>query len=89
MSVLSLAGDRADLAAPVEGREDSGAAADGVWGAPAVADAGWGSEASGPSKPAWSRRPVLTPCLTPFPQADVVCMVYDVSEEATIEKVRV
>ena len=31
----------------------------------------------------WSRR-----ASPPFPQANVVCVVYDVSEEATIEKVR-
>lgn len=31
---------------------------------------------------------MVTPRPPPFLQANVVCMVYDVSEEATIEKVR-
>lgn len=35
------------------------------------------------------RKPLVMPCRVPSPQANVVCVVYDVSEEATIEKVSV
>ncbi|XP_045639842.1 mitochondrial Rho GTPase 2 isoform X3 [Ursus americanus] len=73
-----------------QGRTCQLGAADGGWGvlARGVLRRGGVPRCLAPSRVAWSGKPMVTPRPPPFLQANVVCMVYDVSEEATIEKIR-